>query len=109
MFLCIRNSRQQERARRIPRRGSVESLATAAAVGKLAARDMNETVESTDRKAKDYFLFGLVFWGYALIWVLTPFEAVGRTPAAQAADWLKGVFSKPVAPAPEGPGSPPQA
>ena len=66
MFLCIRNSRQQEWTRRIPRRGSVESLATAAAVGKLAARDMNETVESTDRKAKDYFLFGLVFWGLIL-------------------------------------------
>jgi phage shock protein PspC (stress-responsive transcriptional regulator) len=54
------------------------------------------------------FSFGLAFWAYALVWVLTPFEAEGRTPAAQAIDWLKGVFSKPVAAAPDGPGSPPQ-
>jgi len=45
---------------------SFESLATTAPLGKLGARDMNETVESTDRKAKDYFLFGLVFWGLIL-------------------------------------------
>jgi hypothetical protein len=40
-----------------------ESLATNTAVSKLVANDMNEFVESTDRKAKDYFHFGLVFGG----------------------------------------------
>jgi hypothetical protein len=41
----------------------VESLATNTASGKLAANDMNEFVESTDRKANDCIHFGLVFWG----------------------------------------------
>ena len=37
---------------------------------------------------------GLTFWGYALLWVLTPFEADGAAPASQAMDWVKGLFSK---------------
>jgi phage shock protein PspC (stress-responsive transcriptional regulator) len=51
---------------------------------------------------------GLVFWGYALLWVLTPFEVDGPAPAAQAVDWVKGLFNKPSAPEPAE-GSPPQA
>lgn len=42
---------------------SFESLATNSAAGKLVANDMNEFVESSDRKAKDYIHFALVFWG----------------------------------------------
>ncbi|MBL8953382.1 MAG: PspC domain-containing protein [Myxococcaceae bacterium] len=37
---------------------------------------------------------GLTFWGYALLWVLTPFEAEGQTPVKEGAEWLKGVFSR---------------
>ena len=37
---------------------------------------------------------GLTFWGYALLWVLTPFEVDGVAPAPRAVDWLKGLFSK---------------
>ncbi|MBK7858540.1 MAG: PspC domain-containing protein [Archangiaceae bacterium] len=48
---------------------------------------------------------GLTFWGYALLWVLTPFEAEGQSPAAQTFDWLKHLFARAdssvQAPAPE--------
>jgi phage shock protein PspC (stress-responsive transcriptional regulator) len=46
---------------------------------------------------------GLVFWVYALLWVLTPFESDGPTPAVQAVEWVKGVFSKSSEPAPDSP------
>lgn len=52
------------------------------------------------------FSLGLVFWGYAIVWVLTPFSVDGQTPAVRAIDWLKSLFTKPAAA--EVTGSPPQ-
>jgi hypothetical protein len=43
---------------------SFESLATNSAGGKLVANNMDEFVDSSDRTAKDYFHFGLAFWGF---------------------------------------------
>lgn len=40
------------------------------------------------------FSAGITFWGYALLWAMTPFEADGPTPLAQAATWAKSLFSK---------------
>ena len=37
---------------------------------------------------------GAAFWAYALLWVLTPFDADGSTPAKQSAEWVKGVFTR---------------
>jgi phage shock protein PspC (stress-responsive transcriptional regulator) len=51
---------------------------------------------------------GLAFWGYALLWVLTPFEVDAAAPAVQARDWVAGLFNKssfnkPSAPAEDSP------
>jgi phage shock protein PspC (stress-responsive transcriptional regulator) len=37
---------------------------------------------------------GLTFWGYALLWALTPLEPEGKAPISQAAEWVKGIFSR---------------
>ncbi len=37
---------------------------------------------------------GLAFWAYALLWVLTPYEADGSTPVKQGSEWVKGVFTR---------------
>ncbi len=36
---------------------------------------------------------GTAIWIYALLWVLTPFEAHGRTPAARFGDWVSALFT----------------
>lgn len=46
---------------------------------------------------------GLVFWVYTLLWVLTPFQPHGRSPARQLFDWLNGVLNGLLS---SGPGSP---
>jgi phage shock protein PspC (stress-responsive transcriptional regulator) len=40
------------------------------------------------------FSAGLTFWAYALLWVMTPLEADGVTPLAQAVEWVKSVFTR---------------
>ena len=37
---------------------------------------------------------GVAFWGYALLWVLTPYEPEGQTPLKREVDWVKGVFTR---------------
>ena len=38
---------------------------------------------------------GMVFWAYALIWLMTPFEANSKAPATKLIDWVTGLFSGP--------------
>lgn len=40
------------------------------------------------------FSAGLTFWGYALLWVMTPLDSDGKPPLNQGVDWLKNLFSK---------------
>jgi phage shock protein PspC (stress-responsive transcriptional regulator) len=37
---------------------------------------------------------GLSFWAYALLWVLTPFEADGESPIVRSFDWAKGILGR---------------
>jgi phage shock protein PspC (stress-responsive transcriptional regulator) len=38
---------------------------------------------------------GMSLWGYGLLWVLTPFEAQGRSPAVRVMDWIGRLFAPP--------------
>ena len=37
--------------------------------------------------------FGLVFWGYALLWVLLPRTADSKAPAARFFDWVRSILA----------------
>ncbi len=51
---------------------------------------------------------GLSFWAYALLWLLTPYEADGQSPISQSFDWAKGILGRAdAALAPSSPGAPP--
>jgi len=46
----------------------------------------------------------LGIWLYGLLWLVTPFEALGKTPVARAMDWAGGLFKMhPEPAAPSGP------
>lgn len=38
---------------------------------------------------------GVGIWAYGALWLLTPFEAHGRSPGMRAVDWLGRLFSPP--------------
>lgn len=38
---------------------------------------------------------GLGFWLYALLWLMTPFEQNGKSPAVRFVDWVGQLFAKP--------------
>jgi phage shock protein PspC (stress-responsive transcriptional regulator) len=38
---------------------------------------------------------GVGLWIYGVLWLMTPFEATGRSPGLKAVDWLGRLFSPP--------------
>ncbi|HZN94680.1 MAG TPA: PspC domain-containing protein [Myxococcales bacterium] len=44
---------------------------------------------------------GMAFGAYAMIWLLTPFKAGGKTPASRLLDWMEGLLRSPTAPQPD--------
>jgi phage shock protein PspC (stress-responsive transcriptional regulator) len=47
---------------------------------------------------------GAGLWVYGLLWLMTPYERGGKSPAQRFADWVGRLFSPP-APVASGPGS----
>ncbi len=46
---------------------------------------------------------GLLLWVYAAVWLMTPFERGGRSPAQKAVAWVQHLFDAPAPRAPSGP------
>lgn len=44
----------------------------------------------------------LTLWAYALVWFLTPYEAMGKAPATNLVDGLSNLFSRDSVPSSEG-------
>jgi len=92
-----RASRCQHCAQRQPDVGLHRDVPGKAIGGVCAALSQHFNVDLTLLRvlfiASIAFTGGLVFWVYFATWLMTPFEANGRSPATKAIDWLGNLFS----------------